>query len=85
MKAPRLRTRYALAVLGIGLALTVFVALVDFVTESRAPESRGWLVFALGGAFSALGALATYLLMSRIDRAMQSLMASAERIGRLQG
>jgi diguanylate cyclase (GGDEF)-like protein/PAS domain S-box-containing protein len=114
----RLRTRYVLTVLLVGLTLTLVLALVNvarnghvrqdlaaaFEQAAGAPEAdsqaaitdlgrrtldrlgemystRMLLILGIGGALSVLGAWITSLLISRVDRAMVALAASADRIG----
>jgi len=80
MKGFRLRSRYLLTVLGIGLALTgVVVLAVELGGQQRVPLA---LVVVAGIVLSLLAAAFASVLISRIDRAMGALMASAERIGR---
>jgi diguanylate cyclase (GGDEF)-like protein/PAS domain S-box-containing protein len=77
MRSIRLRTRYVLTVLAVGLLLTVALTLVPHYFASRAP-----LVLGIGIGLSLLAAWITAFLIGRIDRAMTGLAASAERIGR---
>jgi diguanylate cyclase (GGDEF)-like protein/PAS domain S-box-containing protein len=119
MSGIRLRTRYVLAVLAVGLLVTAALAAVNMAGESHAREhleaviddaaaliatdpasalpvieqrvlglmphlyaSRLPLILGIGVALSVLAAWLTALLISRIDRAMTTLAASAGRIGR---
>jgi len=119
MSGIRLRTRYVLAVLAVGLLVTVSLAAVSMASEGHAREhveavmddaaqlfasdpgaalpvlrgrtldvlshvysSRLPLILGIGVALSVLAAWLTSLLIGRIDRAMDALAASAERIGR---
>jgi diguanylate cyclase (GGDEF)-like protein/PAS domain S-box-containing protein len=115
----RLRTRYVVTVLAVGLLLTAALALVNAAGEGHARaqleavfdqsskalpsdpaaavadlrertlgllphlyESRLPLILGIGIGLSLLGAWLTSLLISRIDRAMTGLAASADGIGR---
>jgi diguanylate cyclase (GGDEF)-like protein/PAS domain S-box-containing protein len=77
MRSIRLRTKYVLTVLGLGLLLTAVLALAPRSLAFRVP-----LVLGLGTGLSLLAAWLTSLLIGRIDRAMVGLGDSAERIGR---
>jgi len=77
----RLKTRYVLTVLAVGLLLTVAVAATVLLGERGLFEAKLWLVVAAGVALSLLAAWLTAALVNRIDRAMGTLMTSAERIG----
>jgi diguanylate cyclase (GGDEF)-like protein/PAS domain S-box-containing protein len=74
----RLRTRYILTVLAVGLLLTGALAIVNIAGEGHARE----YVLGVGVVLSLLAAWLTSLLIARIDRAMTGLEASADRIGR---
>jgi diguanylate cyclase (GGDEF)-like protein/PAS domain S-box-containing protein len=76
----RLKTRYVLTVLIVGLLLTGAVA-VTLALSERLP-ARPLLIVGIGIALSLLAAWLTAALINRIDRAMTSLMTSADRIGR---
>jgi len=76
----RLKTRYVLTVLLVGLLLTGAVA-VTLALSERLP-ARPLLIVGVGIALSLLAAWLTAALINRIDRAMTSLMTSADRIGR---
>jgi diguanylate cyclase (GGDEF)-like protein/PAS domain S-box-containing protein len=79
MHGTRLRLRYVLTVVAVGLALTAAAAVVVRVTDVH---PRGLLlIIGIGVALTALGGWITSRLISRIDRAMAALMRSAERIG----
>ncbi|MCM2310876.1 MAG: EAL domain-containing protein [Steroidobacteraceae bacterium] len=75
MNGIRLKTRYVLTVLAVGLLLTAAVAAI-------LPSARLPLIIGLGSALSLLAAWLTAVLINRIDRAMSALMTSADRIGR---
>jgi diguanylate cyclase (GGDEF)-like protein/PAS domain S-box-containing protein len=77
MRSIRLRTKYVLTVLALGLLLTAVLALAPRSFAFRLP-----LVLGLGAGLSLLAASLTALLIRRIDRAMVGLGDSAERIGR---
>jgi diguanylate cyclase (GGDEF)-like protein/PAS domain S-box-containing protein len=77
MRSLRLRTRYVLTVLAVGLLLTVVLVLVRHFYTASLP-----IILGVGIALSLLAAWITAFLIGRIDRAMTSLAASAERIGR---
>jgi diguanylate cyclase (GGDEF)-like protein/PAS domain S-box-containing protein len=79
MHGTRLRFRYLLTVVAVGLLLTAAVAATLWLTEGRPPAIP--LVVGIGLAFTALAGWITSRLISRIDRAMAALMLSAERIG----
>ena len=79
MRGTRLRFRYILTVVTVGLLLTAAVAATLRLTEGRPPAIP--LVVGIGLAFTALVGWITSRLISRIDRAMAALMHSAERIG----
>jgi diguanylate cyclase (GGDEF)-like protein/PAS domain S-box-containing protein len=76
----RLRTRYVLTVLLVGLLLTGAVA-VTLVLSERI-TARPLPIIGVGIALSLLAAWLTATLINRIDRAMTALMTSADRIGR---
>ena len=76
----RLKTRYVLTVLLVGLLLTGAVAVT--VTLSDRFAAHPLLVVGVGVALSLLAAWLTAALINRIDRAMTALMTSADRIGR---
>jgi diguanylate cyclase (GGDEF)-like protein/PAS domain S-box-containing protein len=76
----RLKTRYVLTVLVVGLLLTGAVAVTLALSERLAAHPL--LVVGVGIALSLLAAWLTASLINRIDRAMTSLMTSADRIGR---
>jgi diguanylate cyclase (GGDEF)-like protein/PAS domain S-box-containing protein len=77
MRSIRLRTKYVLTVLSVGLLLTAVLALAPRALAFRLP-----LILGLGAGLSLLAAWLTSLLIGRIDRAMVGLGDSAERIGR---
>ena len=79
MRGTRLRIRYILTVVTVGLLLTAAVAATLRLTEGRPPAIP--LVVGIGLAFTALAGWIISRLISRIDRAMTALMLSAERIG----
>ncbi len=74
----RLRTRYILTVLAVGLLLTGALAIVNIAGEGHSRE----YVLGVGVVLSLLAAWLTSLLIARIDRAMTGLEGSADRIGR---
>jgi diguanylate cyclase (GGDEF)-like protein/PAS domain S-box-containing protein len=77
MRNIRLRTKYVLTVLAVGLLLTAVLAAAPRSFAHRLP-----LILGLGIGLSLLAAWLTSRLIGRIDRAMVGLGASAERIGR---
>jgi diguanylate cyclase (GGDEF)-like protein/PAS domain S-box-containing protein len=76
----RLKTRYVLTVLLVGLLLTGAVAVTLALSERL--TARPLLIVGVGVALSLLAAWLTAALINRIDRAMTALMTSADRIGR---
>jgi diguanylate cyclase (GGDEF)-like protein/PAS domain S-box-containing protein len=76
MRGMSLRYRYVLAVIVIGVLLTVVFSETVSVTGGRIR-----LVVAAGLILSLLAGLIAYQLIARIDRAIESLVRSAERIG----
>jgi diguanylate cyclase (GGDEF)-like protein/PAS domain S-box-containing protein len=76
----RLRTRYVLTVLLVGLLLTGAVAVTLALSERI--TARPLPIIGVGIALSLLAAWLTATLINRIDRAMTALMTSADRIGR---
>ena len=80
MNGIRLKTRYVLTVLSVGLLLTGAVALTLELGERFA--ARPAPVIAVGIALSLLAAWLTSTIVNRIDGAMKALMTSADRIGR---
>ena len=79
LKGIRLKTRYMLTVLAVGLLLTASV--VATVLLPLAHSLRLPLFIGVGLVLSLLGAWLTGLLISRIDGAMARLVTSADRIG----
>jgi diguanylate cyclase (GGDEF)-like protein/PAS domain S-box-containing protein len=79
MNGIRFKTRYVLTVLAVGLLLTASVAITIVLTEERAKLP---LMIGVGVVLSLLGAWLTAVIVNRIDRAMNALMTSADRIGR---
>ena len=79
MNGIRFKTRYVLTVLAVGLLLTASVAITIVLTEERAKLP---LMIGVGIVLSLLGAWLTAVIVNRIDRAMNALMTSADRIGR---
>mgnify|MGYP006316178497 CR=1 FL=1 len=80
MNRIRLKTRYVVTVLAVGLLLTA--AVVAAIQLGVTVEQRIELVAGIGIALSLLAAWLTFLLVNRVDRGMTALMNSAERIGR---
>jgi diguanylate cyclase (GGDEF)-like protein/PAS domain S-box-containing protein len=80
MNRIRLKTRYVLTVLTVGLLLTVSV--VAAIGFGATVGQRVALVAGIGIALSLLAAWLTFLLVNRVDRGMTALMERAERIGR---
>ena len=76
----RLKTRYVLTVLFVGLLLTGAVAVTLALSERL--TARPLLIVGAGVALTLLAAWLTAVLINRIDRAMTALMTSADRIGR---
>jgi diguanylate cyclase (GGDEF)-like protein/PAS domain S-box-containing protein len=84
----RLKTRYVLTVVAVGLVLTGVAAagilLSDHLRQAM-PQLHGArlpVVVVAGLALTALAAWVTAQLVDRIDRAMTALAASTDRIGR---
>ena len=76
----RLKTRYVLTVLVVGLLLTGAVAVTLALSERLTVGPL--LIVGAGIALTLLAAWLTAVLIDRIDRAMAALMTSADRIGR---
>jgi diguanylate cyclase (GGDEF)-like protein/PAS domain S-box-containing protein len=83
MRGIRLKYRYVLTVVTVGLLLTATVAAMVMLTEDAAGRHPGriLLILGIGALLTALGGWLTARVISRIDRAMSALMQSAERIG----
>ena len=83
MRGIRLKYRYVLTVVAVGLLLTAAVAAMVVLTEDAGGRHPGriLLIIGIGALLTALGGWLTARVISRIDRAMSALMQSAERIG----
>jgi diguanylate cyclase (GGDEF)-like protein/PAS domain S-box-containing protein len=83
MRGIRLKYRYVLTVVAVGLLLTIAVATMVVLTKDAAGRHAGrlGLIVGIGVLLTSLGAWLTARVISRIDRAMSALMQSAERIG----
>src|SRR5512135_1758609 len=78
MIGPGLKLRYVLAVTGVGVLLTIAVALVAVDSLRQAQVA---LLVAAGIVVSLLAGGITALILTRIDRALIALMGNARRIG----
>ena len=76
----RLKTRYVLTVLVVGLLLTGAVAVTLALSERL--TAGPLLIVGVGIVLTLLAAWLTAVVINRIDRAMTALMTSADRIGR---
>jgi diguanylate cyclase (GGDEF)-like protein/PAS domain S-box-containing protein len=83
MRGIRLKYRYVLTVVAVGLLLTAAVAVMVVLTEDAAGRHAGrlGLIVGVGMLLTSLGGWLTARVIARIDRAMSALMQSAERIG----
>ena len=83
MRGIRLKYRYVLTVVAVGLLLTAAVAVMVVLTEDAAGRHAGRLslIVGVGVLLTSLGGWLTARVIARIDRAMSALMQSAERIG----
>ena len=84
MSGLKLRHRYVLTILAVGVLLTVGVVATVYLTGDGGGRARMSLLVGAGLALTMLGGVVASMLIARVDAAMASVVRSAERIGRGQ-
>ena len=84
MSGLKLRHRYVLTILAVGVLLTVGVVATVYLTGDGGGGARLSLLVGAGLALTMLGGVVASMLIARVDAAMASVVRSAERIGRGQ-
>ena len=85
MSGLKLRHRYVLTILAVGVLLTAGVVATVYLTDGGdAGGARLSLIIGAGLALTMLAGVVASLLIARVDAAMAGVVRSAERIGRGQ-
>ena len=84
MSGLKLRHRYVLTILAVGVLLTVGVVATVYLTGDGGGRARMSLLVGAGLALTMLGGVVASMLIARVDAAMAGVVRSAERIGRGQ-